>query len=44
MHGSPGAEFGHDFAVDLDLSKNDEFFGFAAAGDTSVRDDFLQAF
>ena len=39
-----GAELGEDLPVDADASGLDQFFGFAAAGDTSLRQDFLEAF
>jgi hypothetical protein len=38
-----GAEFGHDFAVDLYTSFGDQFFGVAAAGDAGLGEDFLEA-
>jgi hypothetical protein len=38
------AEFGDDFAVDLDAPRGDEFFGVAAAGDPGLGEDLLQAF
>jgi hypothetical protein len=37
------AEFGDNFAVDLDASLGDEFFGVTAARDTRLGEDFLEA-
>ena len=39
-----GAEFGDGGSVHGDHSGGDQFFGVAARGDSSARDDFLQSF
>jgi hypothetical protein len=38
-----GAQLFDDVAVDLDPSIEDDLFGFAAAGDTGLRKDLLEA-
>ncbi len=39
-----GAQFGNGCAVHRDAARDDQFFGFAAAGDTGMRKNFLEAF
>ena len=39
-----GAEFGYGFAVDANLSGEDQLLGVAAGSDAGVGDDFLEAF
>lgn len=37
------AQFGHDFAVDANATRRDEFFGLTTRGDSSGRENLLQA-